>query len=251
MSSRFPLGLTASVALHAVAVAGLLVVPPRLLTPKPPDVVELEVREPPPPPPPDPVPPPPEEPPPPPPRRVAVKPKPPEEPPPPSPPVPNREPPPEPPPEEPPPPSFGVTLDSVVDGQSAVSVPVGNTVMTGERSKPTDRSPAPLPAVEGPPPFAPVADMYIGTPARQLREVKVPHPPEAMRMGLGGLVVMRVGIDRTGSIRSVKVVNRAGHGFDEAAQKAMWKFRFSPCKDGQGVPVDCVISYNYRFEEPR
>jgi periplasmic protein TonB len=243
------LGLGASVVFHAAAVAGLLAVPRDRLAPKPPDIVELDVRELPPPPPPEPLPPPPEEPPPPPPRpRVAVKPKPPEEVPPPAPPPPNSEPPPEPPPEEPPPPTFGVTLDSVVDGQSAVSVPVGNTVMTGERGKPSDKPPAPLPAVDGPPPFAPVADMYIGKDARVLSEVKAAHPPEALRLGLDGLVVMRVGIDRTGSIRSVRVVKRAGHGFDEAAMKAMWKFRFSPCGDQQGAPIDCLITYNYRFQ---
>ena len=39
---------------------------------------------------------------------------------------------------------------------------------------------------------------------------------------------MRVGIDRKGAIHSVRVVRRAGHGFDDAAVKAMWRFRFSP-----------------------
>jgi outer membrane biosynthesis protein TonB len=44
------------------------------------------------------------------------------------------------------------------------------------------------------------------------------------------------------------VLKSVGHGFDEAAVKAMWKFRFSPCKTHQGEPVDCVIAYTYVFE---
>ena len=123
---------------HATIVVAIVRLDPQSLKPRLPDIVEMEVRELPPPPPPEPEPPPPEPeppPPPPPPKRVAIPPpRPIEEPP--TPPPPNQEPPP-PSDEPPPPPTFGVTLDSVVEGESPVAVPVGNTVMT------KDRTPAP------------------------------------------------------------------------------------------------------------
>ena len=169
---------------------------------------------------------------------------------PPIPPPPNTEPPPLPPSEEPPPPSFGVTLDSVVQGDSPVAVPVGNTLMTKER-KPGPEKPAPLPSVPGPPPFSPVSELYIGDFARLLHEVKADYPREALQLGIGGRVVLRVGINRSGSIHSVKIVRKAGHGFDDAAVKAMWRFRFSPCRTKQGDAVDCLITYTYSFEPPR
>ena len=228
--------------------AVLFVVDPPVLTAHKPDLVEMEVHELPPPPPPEPEPEPP--PPPPPPRRVAVPPPkaPPEAPPPP----PNSAPK-EPPPDEPPPPSFGVTLDSVVDGNSNVAVPVGNTLMTKERVKaPSDKPPAPLPASEmGAPSFAPVSEIYIGDFPRLQREVKADYPQEALRLGLEGKVVMRVGIDRAGGMRSVKLLKGAGHGFDEAAVKAMWRFQFTPCRTHQGDAVDCLITYTYVFQAPR
>jgi protein TonB len=245
---RTPVGVVVSLVLHGLLVVLLGVVRAPDLTPKPPELVELDVRELPPPPPPEPEPEPPK-PPPPPPKRVAVVPqkvvvK--------APPPPPNTTPQEPPPDEPPPPpSFGVTMDSVVDGKSAVAVPVGNTTMTAERA-PAPAKPAPLPAsVEGAPSFAPVSELYIGEFPRLEREVKAEYPKEALRLGLEGRVMMRVGIDRGGGMRSVKVLKSVGHGFDEAAVKAMWKFRFSPCKTHQGEPVDCVIPYTYVFQTPR
>jgi periplasmic protein TonB len=245
-------GVSTSLLLHAGVVAALFLADPVDLMSRKPDLVEMDVHELPPPPPPEPEPePPPPPPPPPPPRRVAVPP--PKEVPPEAPPPPNTTPQETPPDEPPPPPSFGVTLDSVVDGNSAVAVPVGNTLMTKERGKaPTDKPPAPLPASEmGAPSFSPVSELYIGDFPRLQREVKADYPQEALRLGLEGRVVMRVGIDRQGGMRSVKLLKGAGHGFDEAAVKAMWRFQFTPCRTHQGDAVDCLITYTYVFQSPR
>lgn len=242
-----PAGASVSLLLHAGIVVLLFTVDPTVLTPRPPEVVELDVRELPPPPPPEP---PPEPPPPPPPKRpvvipprvkVAVAPPPP----------PNTTPKETPPDQPPPPPSFGVTLDSVVGGDSPVAVPVGNTTMTNDRVR-APAPTAPLPAsVEGAPSFSPVSEIYVRDFPNMIREVKAEHPKEALRMGLGGTVTMRIGIDRSGAVRSVKLLRKAGHGFDEAASRAMWGFKFTPCKTHQGETVDCVISYSYTFQAGR
>jgi periplasmic protein TonB len=148
------------------------------------------------------------------------------------------------------PPVFGVTLDSVVTGDSAVAVPVGNTVMTKER-KPNDGRPASY----APPPvpghsdvFSPVSDAYVAEYPRVLKEIEPEYPIEAQRLKLPGEVVLKVGIDRSGKVRSVKVTKRAGNGFDEAATKAMWQFRFGPCRLKTGDSVDCVINYKHTFK---
>jgi protein TonB len=241
-------GATASLLLHAAVMAALFFAPPPALDTRKPDLVEMEVHELPPPPPPEPEPPPP--PPPPPPRRAVPPPReaPPEPPPPPN--SAPKEPPPD---EPPPPPSFGVTLDSVVDGDSNVAVPVGNTTMTKERNKVTsDKPPAPLPASEvGPPAFSPVSEIYVGEMPRVQHEVVPEYSDEARSLGLEGNVLMKVGIDRNGKIRSVKLLKGLGHGLDEAAVKAMWRFQFTAARTHQGEPVDIVITYSYKFQAPR
>lgn len=243
-------GALVAVALHGGLAYTLAIVPPGAWSRRPPPTVELEVLEPPPPPPPAPVEPPPPEPPPPKPVARRTAPKPPPEPIPETPP-PNQEPPPEP-PAEPAPPVFGVTMDSVVTGESSVAVPVGNTLMTKDT---TPRKPGPAaapPAVaEGPPSFAPVGENYIGRMPELLHEVKADFPAEAKRMGVEGRVVMRVAIDRKGAIRWVRVVKKAGFGFDEAAVAGMQKFKFSPALTRDGQPVDFVITYTYIFQERR
>jgi periplasmic protein TonB len=243
-------GALVAVALHAGLGVTLATVHPTDWSRRQP-TVELEVLEPPPPPPPEP-PPPPVEPEPPPPKPVVARrtaPKPPETPPPDVPP-PNQEPPPEPPP-DPAPPVFGVTMDSVVTGDSSVAVPVGNTTMTKDRT-PGKPGPGLAPAAEpGPPSFEPVGETYIGQWPTVLHEVKPVFPAEAQRLGVEGKVVMRVGIDREGRVRSVRVTKKAGYGFDEVAVQNMWKFRFVPAKAKDGQPVDFVITYTYSFVEQR
>jgi TonB family protein len=144
---------------------------------------------------------------------------------------------------------FGVTDDSVVTGDSAVAVPVGNTLMVKPDTPRPPGPPAPLPAAD--PPFAPVGDSYLKQLPQVKHEEKAPMPDRAQRMGIGGQVILRVGVDRGGRVRSVRVVKAGGHGFDEAASKAMWKFRFTPCLDFQGRAVDCLLTYSYRFQSPR
>jgi len=73
------------------------------------------------------------------------------------------------------------------------------------------------------------------------------YPPRAMSMNKGGAVVLRLVIDKDGSLRSVDVEKDAGYGFDEAAVEAALRSRFSPAvKDGR--PVGCVALLPYRFE---
>jgi periplasmic protein TonB len=241
----YAVGGAVALAMHGGLIVTLGMVSPSAWASHVTPPVELEVIEQPPPPPPPPPEPPPPEPPAPKPRVVVhrMAPKPPPEAPKPEPPPPNEPPPPE--PVDPSPPVFGVTLDSTVTGESSVAVPVGNTTMTPDRGPP--KPPAPLPAAEGPPAFEPVPESFIAEHPRLLHEVKEKAPDEADRLGIEGQVVLKVGIDRRGAIRSVRVIKPAGYGFDEVATRAMWKFKFTPARTNDGRAVDFLITYKYTF----
>ena len=67
------------------------------------------------------------------------------------------------------------------------------------------------------------------------------YPPEAKRLGIEGKVELKLGIDENGRVVQVKVIERGGHGFDEAAVKAMRLARFKPAMTSDGKAVPCSI----------
>ncbi len=241
-------GALAALTVHASVAFGLSAWVRENAPARAPTVMEIEVNEPKPiapePPPPEPRI---EKPPPPAPRpvvqRAVVKP-------PPVQPRPNRETPVEPPKTEPVAPVFGVTPETVTQGESAVAVPVGNTLMTKDRT-PAKAPPAPLPPAPDPNVFAPVEDNLIAQHAAVLTEVVADYPSEARRLGIEGRVILRVAIDRKGNVRWTKVIRSAGHGMDEAAMQALAKSRFRPARTVDGRVVDQVITWKYDFQSER
>jgi len=161
-------------------------------------------------------------------------------------PPPNRELPPAPPSAEPPPPVFGVTPESVVEGESGVAVPVGNTLMTKDRT-PAKAPPAPLPPAVDPNAFEPVTDNLVCRHAALASEVKADYPPEARRLGVEGQVQLRVAVDRQGNVRWARVIKSAGYGLDEAARQALVRSKFKPAHACDGRVVDQVVPWTYTF----
>lgn len=240
------LGTAAAVALHGLAALALTLVPPRAWHAERPNTVEIDVAQPAPPPEPVPPPPEPERPTPPPmarqsvPRRQPVRQPPP--------PMPNQATKPPQPDEQPAAPVFGVTADSVVGGDSPVAVPLGNTLMTKDRTL-AKGPPAPLPPAPPPPPaFAPVDEDYVTEWPREPAKPKPDYPEQARRMGVGGRVTLKIEIDRNGRVLSVRVLQKAGYGMDEAAVKAMRAHRFTPARGRKGEPVDIVLRYDIVFD---
>jgi TonB family protein len=73
-----------------------------------------------------------------------------------------------------------------------------------------------------------------------------PYPEQAKKAGLQAEVLLRLTIDREGSVTESVVVKPQGNGFDEAAREASLKFKFEPAtRDGKPVPVR--IEYRYSF----
>jgi protein TonB len=159
---------------------------------------------------------------------------------------------PPPPSEEPraddPPPTFGLSMQATTSGDSSVVAPVGNTLMA--KPGPKVEKPKPLSGDGVGGGFAPVADIYISQHAELISAPsgEENYPPEAKRLGIEGAVRIKVGIDEKGNVVQVKVIERAGHGFDEAAAKAMKAAKFKPAMTSDGRAVPCNIIWTYRFE---
>lgn len=148
------------------------------------------------------------------------------------------------------PPVFGVTMSSVVSGEAAMAVPVGNTTMTKARTPPTTTAPAPY-RVGDTRTFTPEPDIYIHTRPRVLREVNSAdiYPADAKALGIEATVKLSVGIDERGKVVEVRVIRSGGgHGFDDKAVQAMKKTLFSPALTSDGRAVPCRITYDYTFE---
>ncbi len=77
-----------------------------------------------------------------------------------------------------------------------------------------------------------------------------PYPAAAQAQGIAADVVLRLTIDAEGNVSAADVVQPAGNGFDEAAQAAALKFRFSPAeRDGKAVPVQILYKYAFTLKE--
>jgi protein TonB len=233
-----------AIGLHGLLAIGVVVVDPRKFRPDPPIEIAIEEKLPPPevkPPPPEDKPPPPE------PKPRIVRRMPTVVPQPQTPPPPSEEPPPK---ADEPPPTFGVSMNATTSGDSPVAVPVGQTLMTKPAPKHKE---AALPSGDGTGGFVPVAEIYISQHAELIDAPNGEdnYPPEAKRLGIEGAVGLKLGIDETGRVVQVKIIERAGHGFDEAAAKAMRKARFKPAVTSDGKAVPCSIPWTYRFESDR
>lgn len=239
------LALAFALAVHGVAIGALS----RMQNPREdprPDPVEFELREPPPPLPeiiPAPEPPPAPEPVKP--RLVVQRTAPPPRPV--APPPPNQTPPPDTPPPSAPP-VFGVTMSSVVAGDSAVAVPVGNTLMM--KPPPARKmAEAPLAYAAGTQPGEPVPEVQVTTLPERLYEVNSAdiYPSDAKALGIEGKVRASLTLNEKGTVVGVRILERAGHGFDEAAAQALRKFRFSPARTSDGRAVPYRMTYEMKF----
>src|SRR5450432_56961 len=72
------------------------------------------------------------------------------------------------------------------------------------------------------------------------------YPPEAEKAGLQADVKLKLTLDREGNVTKAEVTDPVGNGFDEAAQAAALKFKFTPATR-DGTPITVVIPYRYSF----
>jgi len=80
-----------------------------------------------------------------------------------------------------------------------------------------------------------------------LHKVLPVYPRFAQRIGKEGTVLLRLTLDENGNIKTVEVMEKAGHGFDESAVTAVRASRFKPAVSN-GRPVPCRVLLPIRFE---
>jgi TonB family protein len=78
------------------------------------------------------------------------------------------------------------------------------------------------------------------------RDVKPQYTADAMRAKVHGSVFLRGVVDRTGTVRDVRVVQSLEPSLDAAAHEAFAQWRFRPATRG-GEPVSIAISVQMAF----
>jgi periplasmic protein TonB len=140
------------------------------------------------------------------------------------------------------PPTFGVAQASVVAGDSAVAVPIGDSLAGKQGS---GGQTAPHGSSLGGGTFQPEASDQIATePEFELDAV---YPAQAERDAIEGKVLLEVEVDREGRVRSVRVLSTPGYGMEESAVSAMWKARVKPARSRGGLAVDCRVKHTVHF----
>lgn len=146
---------------------------------------------------------------------------------------------------EPPKPVFGVTKESTIDGESGVSVRVGNTLMKEPEKNLTD--PSQVKPYSGGDVFS---QSELDKPPRVLKMIKPEYPLLAKRANRQGVVRVRFLVSKNGAVSNVKVLSApVGLGFAEAAVAAVqqWKYE-TPTVKGRAVSAWIVQSIRFELE---
>lgn len=112
----------------------------------------------------------------------------------------------------------------------------------------------PVPPPSATPPAPPVAAPQAGELAPGGQPVPLPdqpapqYPPEALRRGDQGTVVVRVDVDATGVPSGVSVLQHSGsRELDQAAMDAVRRWRFRPAqRDGQAIVGTVDVPFDFK-----
>lgn len=86
------------------------------------------------------------------------------------------------------------------------------------------------------------------TPPRVLSSYKPPYPYDARSRNIVGTTYVKVLVNASGKVEESFVASSSGNiQLDDAAIKALYKWRFSPAKDGFNQPCPCYIIIPIRF----
>jgi len=76
------------------------------------------------------------------------------------------------------------------------------------------------------------------------------YPDQARRLGIGGEVKVRLVVDATGKVVKRTLVKKLGHGLDELAMTLAAKLRFEPAVDADDRAVSSIVVWNFDFVPP-
>jgi TonB family protein len=100
------------------------------------------------------------------------------------------------------------------------------------------------------PPAPPAADTNGAALAPILQAHPDPvYPEDALRDRISGTVGLEIVVDEAGRVADAKVVQTAGHGFDEAALAAVKSWSFAPARQND-APIRATVQLSLPFEPP-
>ena len=85
--------------------------------------------------------------------------------------------------------------------------------------------------------------------ARLERPPEPEYPADALRKRISGTVGLEIAVDESGRVVDAKVVEAAGHGFDESALTAVKSWTFVPARQND-APIRATIRLALPFEPP-
>jgi len=77
------------------------------------------------------------------------------------------------------------------------------------------------------------------------------YPAEARRLGIEGVIRVRLLVDKTGKVSTRRLLNKLGHGLDELALARAATIEFEPARDEQDRPVASVVVWTFHFTLPK
>jgi TonB family protein len=146
-------------------------------------------------------------------------------------------------------------MDATVPGGAgglALPATPGRTAARGDptlpRSAPVGDAPAGAAPVYADATEVEIAPRVVRQPSGA--ELRALYPEQARRDGIEGDVRLELLVNERGSVERVRVVERAGHGFDEVAEQLRPQFRFFPAARG-GRAVSVWIPWTLKFRLDR
>lgn len=93
-----------------------------------------------------------------------------------------------------------------------------------------------------------VAERDVSTRAKLLSAAEVPYPPEARAAEIEADVPVDIIVDANGAVAQARGITRAGYGLDDAALRAISRYRFEPAtRDGRRVAVRMRWRVSFRL----
>lgn len=107
-----------------------------------------------------------------------------------------------------------------------------------------------------PPPPPPVSLALIKTPAMPKGDYGYidagrDYPEEARRLGIEGVIKVKLVVDATGKVQSAVLVKGLGHGLDQLAMTRARQIKFEPAKDTEDRAVASVVVWTFTMTLPK
>lgn len=77
------------------------------------------------------------------------------------------------------------------------------------------------------------------------------YPPEARRLGIEGVIKVKLVVDASGKVQSAVLMNRLGHGLDELALAKAKQIQFEPARDTNDRAVSSLVIWTFNMTLPK